>query len=117
MGKQLTEADVKRLLRLDAVDSVINGRIAYSPEFKDEAIRRYLDGETPNEIFRSFGLDPELIGRKRIERCMSRWTEGMPRRSIRTPTGKERLTYKELKRQLEKAKLENIMLKAELGKL
>lgn len=36
-------------------------------------MRRYLRGESARKIFRESGLDPEMIGNKRIERCVSRW--------------------------------------------
>lgn len=117
MSKPLTDHDVKQLLKLDAVDDVQNGRIVYSPDFRDQVVKRYLDGESPAEIFRSNGLDPSLIGRKRIERCVSRWTEGLPRHTIHTPSDADRPSYTELKKQLERARLENVMLKVELGRL
>ena len=34
---------------------------------------RYNAGESPAAIFREAGLDPKLIGYKRIERCIARW--------------------------------------------
>ena len=34
---------------------------------------RYHAGESPVELFREAGLDPSLIGYKRIERCFARW--------------------------------------------
>ena len=48
-------------------------RITYSDEFKVECVRRYLKGESARKIFREAGLEPSLIGNKRIERCISRW--------------------------------------------
>ena len=30
-------------------------------------------GARPVDVFRSAGVGPEVIGRKRIERCVSRW--------------------------------------------
>ncbi|WP_244609287.1 transposase [Bifidobacterium moukalabense] len=48
-------------------------RITYSNRFKVECIRRYLKGESARRIFRDAGLDPSLIGAKRIERCVARW--------------------------------------------
>ena len=37
------------------------------------AFLRAENGESPTVLFREAGLGPELIGEKRIERCMHRW--------------------------------------------
>ncbi|WP_318793190.1 hypothetical protein, partial [Bifidobacterium longum] len=46
--------------------------------FKREAVTRYRRGESPVRIFREAGLDPRLIGNKRIERCIARWKREPP---------------------------------------
>lgn len=38
-------------------------------------MRRYNAGESPAAIFREAGLDPKIIGYKRVERCISRWKQ------------------------------------------
>lgn len=63
------------LLTLPAVESVTQGRIFYTEEFKADCMRRYHDGESPSRIFAEAGLYSNLIGSKRIERCISRWKE------------------------------------------
>lgn len=63
------------LLTLPAVESVTQGRIFYTEEFKADCMRRYHDGESPSHIFAEAGLYSNLIGSKRIERCISRWKE------------------------------------------
>ncbi|OZG61811.1 hypothetical protein BLEM_1348 [Bifidobacterium lemurum] len=65
----------KALQSLDAVASVSETRITYSEDFRDECMRRYAQGESPTAIFREAGLDPKVIGYKRIERCISRWRD------------------------------------------
>ncbi len=40
--------------------------VSYTKAFKEEFLKRYCDGESPSAIFASFGLDPDVIGRKRI---------------------------------------------------
>ena len=55
------------------MDRVRSGRIVYNDAFKRDCIRRYRNGESPAEIFRSAGLDSALIGYKRIERSIARW--------------------------------------------
>ena len=36
-------------------------------------MRRYAEGGSPAAIFREAGLDPKIIGYKRVERCIARW--------------------------------------------
>lgn len=76
------------LLSLPAVHDVRESRIFYSEEFKRDCMRRYHDGESPTQIFRDAGLFPELVGSKRIERCMARWREDV-RRSNATSSSKD----------------------------
>ena len=65
--------EARYLESLPAVKSVGRDRIMYAEGFKRECVRRYAAGESPVAIFRSAGLDPSLIGYKRIERCFARW--------------------------------------------
>ena len=65
--------EVEYMESLPAVDRVRSGRIVYNDAFKRDCIRRYRNGESPAEIFRSAGLDSALIGYKRIERSIARW--------------------------------------------
>ena len=70
------------LLSLDAVDSVTQGRIFYTEQFKRNCMRQYWNGGHPVDIFREAGLYPELIGYKRIERCVARWKEDVKKKRI-----------------------------------
>ena len=63
----------KYLGSLDAVESVTQYRICYSKEFRDDCMRRHAEGGSPAAIFREAGLDPKIIGYKRVERCIARW--------------------------------------------
>ena len=63
------------LASLPAVESVSASRIRYSDRFRVEAMCRYNAGESPSAIFREAGLDPKLIGYKRVERCIARWKQ------------------------------------------
>ena len=63
----------KYLGSLDAVESVTQYRICYSKEFRDDCMCRYAEGGSPAAIFREAGLDPKIIGYKRVERCIARW--------------------------------------------
>lgn len=61
------------LASLPAVKSVSASHIRYSDRFRVEVMCRYNAGESPSAIFREAGLDPKLIGYKRVERCIARW--------------------------------------------
>ncbi|OZG69605.1 HTH domain-containing protein [Bifidobacterium eulemuris] len=61
------------LITLPAVVDVSEYRIQYSTRFRNEFLRRYRNGESAVRLFREAGLDPKIIGRKRIERCTNRW--------------------------------------------
>lgn len=73
-----TESQVSMLEMLPAVDHVdaASGRIYYSEEFKRQIVRGRGAGIGATAMFRAAGLPPELIGRKRIERAVARWTDG-----------------------------------------
>ena len=74
-----SDAEMALLSGLDAVAWVTRTRITYTDSFKREAVTRYRRGESPVRIFREAGLDPRIIGNKRIERCIARWKrEGRP---------------------------------------
>ncbi|KAA8827869.1 hypothetical protein [Bifidobacterium tissieri] len=70
-----TTEERQYLNSLPAVYHVGAERILYTDEFKYACITRYLNGESPTAIFREAGLNPELVGRKRIDRCFARWCE------------------------------------------
>lgn len=63
------------LASLPAVESVSASHIRYSDRFRVEVMCRYNAGESPSAIFREAGLDPKLIGYKRVERCIARWKQ------------------------------------------
>lgn len=82
---KFTAREREYLLSLPAVRAVRENRIFYSREFKQDCMRRYREGESPSRIFREAGLPPELVGNKRIERCMARWREEERRRRSMSP--------------------------------
>lgn len=59
--------------RPEIVDVSERGRIRWAAWFRREVVSRTRAGEGPTRVFREHGLGPEVIGRKRIERCMARW--------------------------------------------
>ena len=72
MSRAFTPQEQAYLASLPAVSSVSENTITYAPQFRASCMDRYYAGESPMEIFRSEGLDPALIGAKRIERCVAR---------------------------------------------
>ncbi len=72
-GGRFSDEEVRLLRGLAAVANATRVRITYSDSFRKLCMRRYLAGESPVKIFREAGLDPELIGYKRIERSVARW--------------------------------------------
>lgn len=66
-------SEMRYLSSLEAVRRVTPKRIYYTDAFRDEVVRRYRRGDRPVRIFRDHGLDPMLIGHKRVERATERW--------------------------------------------
>lgn len=75
--KGFTEQTASLLESLEAVDHIDRdaGRIYYSEEFKRHVISSWHGGDSPTALFRKAGLGPEVIGSKRIERCVARWRD------------------------------------------
>ncbi|WP_072724656.1 HTH domain-containing protein [Bifidobacterium lemurum] len=70
-----TSEEMAYLGMLPVVRHVTHSRISYTHDFKVDCLRAYLSGESPTAIFRKVGLDPSLVGAKRIERCFARWKQ------------------------------------------
>lgn len=77
--KPFSDEERRYLASLPAVASVEGDTIRYAPAFRRECMERYDLGEAPTKIFREAGLDPDLIGRKRIERSIARWRKAAGR--------------------------------------
>lgn len=104
-GGAFSPEEVAYLRTLPAVAEATPNRITYAERFKCECLRRYLAGESPVELFREAGLDPALVGYKRIERSFARWranhalqvqvgaqgemAEGNGRQSVREALGQD----------------------------
>lgn len=80
--KVVFDADrVQYLIGLPAVRSATANRIEYSEDFQRDCMERYAKGDSPVKMFREAGLGPEIIGYKRIERCIARWKEAAAKRA------------------------------------
>lgn len=77
LSKKLSSKEALELAKRPEVEEVLNTRrgwwIIFTTEFQDEVTLRYLRGEKPSIIFRSHNLGPEILGYKRIERCIYHW--------------------------------------------
>lgn len=76
-GGMFSAEEVAYLKTLPAVADATVKRILYTEEFKASCVQRYAQGESPVAIFREAGLDPALIGYKRIECAIARWRKAM----------------------------------------
>ena len=72
-----TAREMRYLRSLPAVERVSRKRISYADWFKYECMRKYASGGSPVRIFREAGLDPAVVGYKRIERCFARWRDSV----------------------------------------
>lgn len=59
------------ILKSPAVRSMYGKRVYFTDDFKVHLLATLRKGNSPTDLFRSVGLPPEIIGRKRIERCAS----------------------------------------------
>lgn len=84
-GGAFSAEEVAYLKSLPAVADATSRRITYAEEFKDHCVERYGQGASPVSLFREAGLDPALVGHKRIECAIARWRKarGVPKMSRR----------------------------------
>ena len=71
MRRRFTQTEVYYLNTLPAVERASMDRITYSKEFQVRCMAQYLRGNGPTSIFASAGLDPKIMGGKRIERAIA----------------------------------------------
>ncbi len=74
-GGTFSPEEIKYLKSLSAVAEATAKRITYTDDFKRYCVVHYNEGASPVRMFREAGLDPALIGYKRIKRCLARWRE------------------------------------------
>ena len=63
----LTEEAIGQLRKNPNVRSVSRSAVKFTPEFKELFYEQRQTGISTNAIFRSAGLDPDVLGRSRIE--------------------------------------------------
>ncbi|KAA8829457.1 hypothetical protein [Bifidobacterium myosotis] len=87
VGRRFTPEQTAYLNALPAVATCDGRRIVYTDGFRERCMARYAAGELPTDLFREAGLDPELVGAKRIGRAFARWRKaaGVPARAAGRP--------------------------------
>lgn len=102
------------------VKSVSPKGITYTDEFKELFIAQHDKGKFPSQIFRDCGLNPEVVGKRRIESASKRWRKAYHKNGVMglrdTRKGNSgRPTEKELSIEEKYVRLEaeNNLLKAE----
>lgn len=73
MSRPFTPEQIAYLGSLPAVVGVGPNRIRYAMGFRRACLKRYMNGANPTDLFRKAGLDPAIVGFKRIERSFVRW--------------------------------------------
>lgn len=84
-ARQFSADEIAALEQNPNVAAVFPDRILYSSRFKQRAITAYYAGHSPKAIFEEAGFDPALLGYKRIERSISRWSASAPLDALPVP--------------------------------
>ena len=114
-----TQEEMKELSDNPYVEKVSEKAITYTQQFREEFYERYSHGERPSNILRSFGIDPKILGERRINgitcRCKKmakkgsfedsrEESSGRPRAKERTP--EEEIAYLKQKIEFQKQQIE-----------
>ncbi len=74
MSKRIfAEEEIKILLQNPNVEKCSQKSITYNKKFKIEAVKKYYEGLSPNEIFKRAQFNIDLIGRKTPGWCLQGW--------------------------------------------
>ena len=69
-----TDKQVKRLSKNEWIENISNKAITYTYEFKIKLLKETENYKKfPQEVFRECGIDPKIVGKKRIENAATRW--------------------------------------------
>ena len=64
---EFTKEEMNRLRTSRHVKKVTNKTVKFTPEFKRYFYQNLTDGKSARQIFLECGIDPEILGEKRIE--------------------------------------------------
>lgn len=114
-----TDMQVKKLSKNKWIKNVTNKGITYTDEFKIKLVKETKDYKKfPRDIFKECGIDPDIVGKIRIEKSAYRWRNQYKntgelkdtRKGSSGRTLEHELSYKE---KLERAEAKIKLLEAE----
>ncbi len=75
MSKMLfTDVQIKKLNKNELIKNITNKVISYNNEFKHKLVKECENHKKfPQEAFRECGIDPEIVGKRRVEYAAYRW--------------------------------------------
>ena len=115
----LTKKELSVLCNNPNVTSCTNKSITYSPEFKVNAVKEYVTGIKPEDIFTKAGFDISIIGEETPRQCLIRWMGNIKNKGLDSLKNEQRGVKKsksntEIESQeLKRLKLELEYVKAE----
>ena len=69
-----TDAQVKKLNKNKWIKNISNKAITYTDEFKIKLIKETENYKKfPRDVFKECGIDPDVVGKKRVEIAAYRW--------------------------------------------
>ena len=69
-----TDAQVKKLSKKKWIKNITNKEITYSDEFKYKLVKECENYKKfPQDVFRECGINPEIVGERRISNSAHRW--------------------------------------------
>ena len=69
-----TDVQIKKLSKNKWIKNITNKGITYTNEFKYKLVKECENYKKfPQDVFRECGIDPEIVGKKRIECSAYRW--------------------------------------------
>ncbi len=117
---KLSDSHRKVLEKNPNVLRIKNSRITYTPEFKIKAVKAFLNGEDPSDIFKDAKFDLSLFHPRFPGKAILRWKQvydqkgeaGLreERRGKGSP-GRPKKTFKSLEEELEYLRMEVYLLK------
>ena len=110
-GGTFSPEEIKYLKSLSAVAEATAKRITYTDDFKRYCVVHYNEGASPVRMFREAGLDPALIGYKRIERSVTRWKAA----AIKSVSGNDYLDDSEIIARLVERYKRTLVMRRNLG--
>lgn len=70
---KLSDSERKDLESNPNVRKVTKSNVAFTPKFKLKAVRSYLNGSTPIEIFEKAGVNLSSFGKTYAKGCLKKW--------------------------------------------